>query len=1277
VAVGGDLPSGTVTLLFTDIEGSTRLVRELRGGYADVRDAHRRLLRAVFETYEGHEIDTQGDAFFVAFRRANDAVAAAAQAQQALAEHEWPEGSDVRVRMGVHTSEPTVGDEGYHGLGVHRAARICAAGHGGQVLLSNITRDLVEDELPDRLSLIDLGEHRLKDLERPERIHQLVYPGVPAAFPPLKTLEAKAADTSYADSDDELAAGVAARLQFRILGPLEVRQGDQLLPLGGAKQRALLALLLLNANRVVSRERLIDALWGDEPPETAVTSVQVYVSRLRKLFPTETLVTKAPGYLLAVDPEEIDLLRFEKLLAHSRGADPERRSRMLREALTLWRGPPLDEFNEPFAQGEGGRLEDLHLAAIEEQIEAELTLGRHADLIGELEALIAEHPHRERFRGQLMLALYRSGRQAEALEAYRDARAALDELGIEPNEGLRVLEKQILTQDATLVAPPPLLGDAIILPGPLRVASAFPFVGRTRELTTLRSLLREAEDGHSGQVALLSGEAGGGKSRLVRELAHEAAERGTLVLYGSSDAVINAPYQPFVQALEFLVRVCDPKALEQCLGGGRGELARLLPELGQPAAQAAGDPETQRHRLHKAAVELLTRVSEQHPLLVIVDDLHWTDAPSLQLFLELARAAPEARVFLLATHRDRSEDMRPEFFGALASLARIDGVTRISVGGLSDEDVAEFIRNSTGSNDDTAVSTLATAIHALTEGTPFLLCEFWRLLLDVEAVETSNGAPRLTRPLAELGSPEGVRDVVHYRLSRLAPATTEMLELAAVVGAQFELGVLEGASKRVELVSSLEEALKSGTIEEVPGAGLSHRFAHELVRRALYERLSGVRRAELHLRVGETLERVHAADPDRVLSELAHHFAVAASLGGTERAVQYNLRAAETAMGSFALGEAAKRLSTALDLGIADVHTRGRVELELARALWLNGEHERAGEVLDDALESAEAAGDEQTEWYVLLERAGTRPDRDLVELETLSRNAVTVFERLGDDLGLARARRRIALAASQRCAFGEAARESERALTHAVAAGDKQEEARIVDALCTALLYGPAPASDGIARCHELLEQARGNPMTEAVILSSLAGLDAMTGRLDDARTDYRRAGAIYAELELPWFIAALSAISAPIELGVGNAEGAASMLRVGIELLAERAAPDAIAYRSALLALALLAQGKRDDAFEALGAAEPARLMTRTAHCIAASRVNDDVSMAREAVALASKTEALNLHADARATLGELLAARGSDEAPTHLRIALELYEQKENELAAGALRPHALEV
>src|SRR3954452_5188020 len=195
-----ELPSGTVTLLFTDMEGSTRLVTQLRDGYGDVLADHRLLLRAAFDAHGGREIDTQGDAFFVAFPRAKEAVAAAIEGQTALAAHAWPHDVLVRVRMGLHTGEPALGAEGYHGLGLHRGARICSAGHGGQILLSNATRELIDDDV----ELVDLGEKRLKDIDRPERLAQVVYAGMPASFPPLKTAD----EVPFEGREEELARKV-------------------------------------------------------------------------------------------------------------------------------------------------------------------------------------------------------------------------------------------------------------------------------------------------------------------------------------------------------------------------------------------------------------------------------------------------------------------------------------------------------------------------------------------------------------------------------------------------------------------------------------------------------------------------------------------------------------------------------------------------------------------------------------------------------------------------------------------------------------------------------------------------------------------------------------------------------------------------------------------------------------------------------------------------------------------------------------------------------------
>src|ERR687887_700601 len=248
-------------------------------------------------------------------------------------------------------------------------------------------------------------------------------------------------------------------MQFRLLGPLTVSVDGEPLALTGQKPRALLAALLLEANRIVSRDRLIDALWGEEPPDTARNTIQVYVSQLRKLLPEGALETAPPGYRLSVDGEAIDLFEFVRLSEEGRsalkGGDAAGAAETLRAALALWRGAPLADLAwEPFAQAEIVRLEELRLGALEDRIDADLALGRHGQLVGELERLVAEHPLRERLRGQLMLALYRAGRQADALAVYQDGRRALvEELGIEPGESLRKLERAILEHDPSLNAP--------------------------------------------------------------------------------------------------------------------------------------------------------------------------------------------------------------------------------------------------------------------------------------------------------------------------------------------------------------------------------------------------------------------------------------------------------------------------------------------------------------------------------------------------------------------------------------------------------------------------------------------------------------------------------------------------------------------------------------------------------------------------------------------------------------------------------------------------------
>jgi DNA-binding CsgD family transcriptional regulator/tetratricopeptide (TPR) repeat protein len=492
------------------------------------------------------------------------------------------------------------------------------------------------------------------------------------------------------------------------------------------------------------------------------------------------------------------------------------------------------------------------------------------------------------------------------------------------------------------------------LPGPLRLLPSSPFVGRSAELAAL-GVLVPREAGERGRLALLGGEAGSGKSRLVRELAHGVACEGVLVLYGACDAVVHTPYRPFAEALDQLVRATDPDVLRADLGSAGGELARLLPDLdarvsGLPAPVAA-DPDTERHRLHTAVTDLLAGAGRRQPLLLVLEDCHWADTPTLVLLRHLARASSEARVLVLATFRDTEADIPGALADVLADLRRSDEVVRLHLGGLSEDDVGEFVRRAGGVEIDPAEPELSRALRDLTEGNAFLLCELWRALMETDAVAIEDGTLRLTAPLHEIATPQSVHEVVSQRLMRLDPATRDLLELAAVAGPEFELDVLRrSAPVELERIDALEPAMRSGVIEELPFPALAYRFTHELVRRALYDRLSVLRRAELHLRIAETLEAVDQPQHGRVLADLAHHFAAAAPIGGAAQAVEYNLLAAKAASAALAYDEATVRLRTALQMGVLDERQRAEILLEEGTALF------RAGRSLDSLQSFRQAA---------------------------------------------------------------------------------------------------------------------------------------------------------------------------------------------------------------------------------------------------------------------------------------------------------------------------------
>ncbi|HWI73431.1 MAG TPA: AAA family ATPase, partial [Baekduia sp.] len=549
------------------------------------------------------------------------------------------------------------------------------------------------------------------------------------------------------------------------------------------------------------------------------------------------------------------------------------------------------------------------------------------------------------------------------------------------------------------------------LPGSLRLASTFPFVGRSAELRLLRTLLPRAE-GEGRRVVLIGGEPGSGKSRLVRELAAEAAADGVLVLYGACDAEVRTPYGPFVEALDQLTRTVPADELRAALGPGGGELTRLLPDLparvdGDLSPPVSADPDTERHRLHTAVADLLTAIGEHRPVLLIVEDEHWADTPTLLLLRHLSRAAGHARLLVVATFRDAEADVPESLAEALADLRRVDAVVRLRVGGFSADEVTEFVRGAAGGDGHGGAGPppeLAQTIGDLTEGNAFLVCELWRALVETGVVEIADGAVRLTRAPADIGTPESVREVVSQRLARLGTGTAELLELAATAGSEFELDVVRRAAgvPDVALLARLDEAVRSGMIEELPSRALSYRFAHELVRRALYDRLTGVRRAELHLRVGEALEGAGVLS-GRALADLAHHFARAAPLGGPQRGVDYNVLAARAATDALAFEEAVARLQTALELKIDSPHRRAELLIELGLAAH------RAGRALDalDALRSAAEIGRRQGD-ADLLARAASGYEEACWRPGIADQGAVELLEEAAAALGDGNSDRRV-----------------------------------------------------------------------------------------------------------------------------------------------------------------------------------------------------------------------------------------------------------------------------
>lgn len=499
------------------------------------------------------------------------------------------------------------------------------------------------------------------------------------------------------------------------------------------------------------------------------------------------------------------------------------------------------------------------------------------------------------------------------------------------------------------------------------MSATFGFVGRQRERATLQAQLDQALAGERG-IALIAGEPGIGKTRLVEELAAEAARRGALVLWGRCVEGEGAPaFWPWVQILRAYAGERDPAGLRAELGAGAGDIALLLPELQERLNLAIpaslGEPEQARFRLFDSLTRFLRRAAETQPLALILEDLHWADLPSLRLLQFLARELPTGRLWLLCTYRDAPLERGQPLAVALAELARAANSERMVLQGLPESNVARFIQGLAGTAPSAA---LVTIVARQTEGNPFFIIEVVRLLASTGQLDRFDRlSPQPSGLRTHLPLPQTVREVINRRLERLSADGQRALGVASVIGREFDLRLLGPlvdlpGERLLDLLDEAAAARVALAEPELPGR---FRFAHALVRETLYGDLPPGRRLRLHRQVGELLERWYPSEPDRYLAELAYHFEQAAPLGVADRAVAYAQQAGDRARELLAYEEAARHYQRALQILAADTSpsaTARRLALLLAlgQAQWLAGESDLARATYQRVAEAARRAGD-------------------------------------------------------------------------------------------------------------------------------------------------------------------------------------------------------------------------------------------------------------------------------------------------------------------------------
>lgn len=795
------------------------------------------------------------------------------------------------------------------------------------------------------------------------------------------------------------------------------------------------------------------------------------------------------------------------------------------------------------------------------------------------------------------------------------------------------------------------------------LAGTGPFVGRGHELERLSSAWQAALAGGTNAL-LIAGEPGVGKTRLAGEWSRQAYDQGALVIYGRCDEDLGAPYQPFAEAL---------RALVPCLGAGglrglRGVealltlvpgLADLLPDL---AAPTRADPDTERYALFDAVVALLAMASASAPVVLILDDLHWAAKPTLLLLRHLLRFGEHGRMQIIGTYRSTDLDRSHPLAAMLADLHRDGTASRLSLSGLDEDDVTAYVAEA-GYNDEE----LARALASVTGGNPFFLIEALR------HVDESGGR------WDQSTLPQGVREAVSRRLSRLPAEANKALAAAAVVGSRFALDLVERVLDD-DLVDAFDEACKAGIVIEEPGG--RYRFNHAIVRQSLLAELPSVRRMRLHQRIAATLESEPGAD-DELLAELAYHYFECAWAGNAAKAVEYCRRAADQAMARLAYEGAADLYDRALhaleeideELPDRDAQT---AELLIARCEALLAAGDVASAVSAVAqLQSASADSRQLAAWATCFDGQLSmliHPER-LDDVAAAVGSAADELAQLGDAAGEAMAHtvRAGCLARLGRIGDGEIA------LDDALSAARRAREHRRVNAVLAnaplAALWGPNPVPRAGGRCLDVVRLLRittESPAVEATSTRCQAVLEAFRGRGAAARRMIDSARRTATELGLRHSLMEVEQFAGIVELVVDEPAAAEPHLRKAYNGFRRMGLDADTAETAALLGRAYLALDRDAEADELCteseslaGHALKASIAWRTLRARLLSRRGDHDGarrVAEEAVGLAERTDALVDHGDACLTLATVLAAAGDAAgAQAAAERAAELYERK----------------